>query len=73
MLHNFCIDEGADTEDQFDPDKDRPLPQEYYELQPTASIKGHSKMREKMVEAIENKGYQRPRYNVIRNGNRVVG
>ena len=67
LLHNFCINEG-DIGEPFDPDKDRPLPDEYYQEECVRSVKGYSRMRLLMVESIANQGLERPQQNISRNG-----
>ena len=67
ILHNYCINEG-DIGEPFDPDKDRPLPDEYYQEECVRSARGYSRMRLLMVESIANQGLERPQQNISRNG-----
>ena len=70
ILHNFCINQGDVEREPYDPEKDRPLPPEYYEQPRMQSARGYSRMRSFMVDAIERNGMERPQRNVARNSTR---
>ena len=64
-LHNFCIDEG-DIVPEMQPGDPKELPAEYYTAR-GRSLRGQSRMRELVLQQMDEKGLSRPYYNVIRN------
>ena len=69
LLHNFCINEKEVCE-PFDPNKDRPLPEAYYDQPQVETVRGTSTLRNIMVNRIHRKGLERPAENIVRNGRR---
>ena len=64
-LHNFCINEG-DAVPEIQPNDPKELPPEYYVAR-GRSLRGQSRMRELILQKVDEKGLSRPLYNVVRN------